>query len=149
MFCVFSKKTITFSFLQIWVMAFCVTFVFTVTLSVFPAVTADVRTIFSQKWGNTFPPFNDQNRSLLHLTHNRLYTHTQTLLLLCKLSMPLYVLLRAFLYLSVLLLDFQHQRLARTDHHHIDTLGECLVASCLHMIAMFLLHSLCYHWMIC
>uniref|UniRef100_A0A8C2YXM7 Solute carrier family 29 member 2 n=1 Tax=Cyclopterus lumpus TaxID=8103 RepID=A0A8C2YXM7_CYCLU len=29
---------------QIWVMAFCVTFVFTVTLSVFPAVTADVRT---------------------------------------------------------------------------------------------------------
>uniref|UniRef100_A0A671XNU2 Equilibrative nucleoside transporter 2-like n=1 Tax=Sparus aurata TaxID=8175 RepID=A0A671XNU2_SPAAU len=54
MFCVFSKKTITFSFLQIWVMAFCVTFVFTVTLSVFPAVTADVRTIFSQKWERFF-----------------------------------------------------------------------------------------------
>lgn len=35
---------------QIWVMAFCVTFVFTVTLSVFPAVTADVKTIF-HSWG--------------------------------------------------------------------------------------------------
>lgn len=32
-------------------MAFCVTFVFTVTLSVFPAVTADVRTAFPGKWG--------------------------------------------------------------------------------------------------
>lgn len=32
-------------------MAFCVTFVFTVTLSVFPAVTADVKTVFSEKWG--------------------------------------------------------------------------------------------------
>lgn len=36
---------------QIWVMAFCVTFVFTVTLSVFPAVTADVKTSFPGKWG--------------------------------------------------------------------------------------------------
>lgn len=42
----------SFARLQIWVMAFCVTFVFTVTLSVFPAVTADVKTIFSANWGN-------------------------------------------------------------------------------------------------
>uniref|UniRef100_A0A8C6WU76 Solute carrier family 29 member 2 n=1 Tax=Neogobius melanostomus TaxID=47308 RepID=A0A8C6WU76_9GOBI len=40
--------------LQIWVMAFCVTFVFTVTLSVFPAVTADVRTVFPGKWEHYF-----------------------------------------------------------------------------------------------
>uniref|UniRef100_A0A8C4I801 Equilibrative nucleoside transporter 2 n=1 Tax=Dicentrarchus labrax TaxID=13489 RepID=A0A8C4I801_DICLA len=39
---------------QIWVMAFCVTFVFTVTLSVFPAVTADVRTSFPGKWERFF-----------------------------------------------------------------------------------------------
>lgn len=39
---------------QIWVMAFCVTFVFTVTLSVFPAVTADVKTAFP-KWGTQAP----------------------------------------------------------------------------------------------
>uniref|UniRef100_A0A8D3E1S3 Equilibrative nucleoside transporter 2-like n=1 Tax=Scophthalmus maximus TaxID=52904 RepID=A0A8D3E1S3_SCOMX len=38
----------------IWVMAFCVTFVFTVTLSVFPAVTADVKTIFPGKWERFF-----------------------------------------------------------------------------------------------
>uniref|UniRef100_A0A8C9YWT2 Solute carrier family 29 member 2 n=1 Tax=Sander lucioperca TaxID=283035 RepID=A0A8C9YWT2_SANLU len=42
----------------IWVMAFCVTFVFTVTLSVFPAVTADVRTSFPGKWGMSFPQFH-------------------------------------------------------------------------------------------
>lgn len=36
---------------QIWVMAFCVTFVFTVTLSVFPAVTVDVKTVYPGKWG--------------------------------------------------------------------------------------------------
>uniref|UniRef100_A0AAY4A863 Uncharacterized protein n=1 Tax=Denticeps clupeoides TaxID=299321 RepID=A0AAY4A863_9TELE len=34
----------------IWVMAFCVTFVFTVTLSVFPAVTVDVKTAYGKKW---------------------------------------------------------------------------------------------------
>uniref|UniRef100_A0A665TK22 Equilibrative nucleoside transporter 2-like n=1 Tax=Echeneis naucrates TaxID=173247 RepID=A0A665TK22_ECHNA len=38
----------------IWVMAFCVTFVFTVTLSVFPAVTADVKTSFPGKWERFF-----------------------------------------------------------------------------------------------
>lgn len=32
-------------------MAFCVTFVFTVTLSVFPAVTADVKTAIEGNWG--------------------------------------------------------------------------------------------------
>lgn len=42
---------------QIWVMAFCVTFVFTVTLSVFPAVTADVKTIF-HSWGMRPPPLS-------------------------------------------------------------------------------------------
>uniref|UniRef100_A0A3B3ZHL9 Uncharacterized protein n=1 Tax=Periophthalmus magnuspinnatus TaxID=409849 RepID=A0A3B3ZHL9_9GOBI len=42
------------SSLQIWVMAFCVTFVFTVTLSVFPAVTADVKTAFPEKWERYF-----------------------------------------------------------------------------------------------
>ncbi|XP_007555925.1 equilibrative nucleoside transporter 1-like [Poecilia formosa] len=36
-------------------MAFCVTFVFTVTLSVFPAVTVDVKTAFPHgKWGHIF-----------------------------------------------------------------------------------------------
>uniref|UniRef100_A0A673BMN4 Equilibrative nucleoside transporter 2-like n=1 Tax=Sphaeramia orbicularis TaxID=375764 RepID=A0A673BMN4_9TELE len=39
---------------QIWVMALCVTFVFTVTLSVFPAVTADVKTAFPGKWERFF-----------------------------------------------------------------------------------------------
>ncbi|KAJ0006429.1 hypothetical protein NQD34_013702 [Periophthalmus magnuspinnatus] len=39
---------------KIWVMAFCVTFVFTVTLSVFPAVTADVKTAFPEKWERYF-----------------------------------------------------------------------------------------------
>uniref|UniRef100_A0AAQ5XMY9 Solute carrier family 29 member 2 n=1 Tax=Amphiprion ocellaris TaxID=80972 RepID=A0AAQ5XMY9_AMPOC len=38
----------------IWVMAFCVTFVFTVTLSVFPAVTVDVKTSFPGKWERFF-----------------------------------------------------------------------------------------------
>ncbi|XP_023682477.1 equilibrative nucleoside transporter 2-like isoform X1 [Paramormyrops kingsleyae] len=41
---------------KIWVMAFCVTFVFTVTLSVFPAVTADVKTKFSGTWESYFTP---------------------------------------------------------------------------------------------
>lgn len=42
-------------FFQIWVMAFCVTFVFTVTLSVFPAVTVDVKTLFPGEWGKSEP----------------------------------------------------------------------------------------------
>lgn len=49
--CFFNLILKSFSLPQIWVMAFCVTFVFTVTLSVFPAVTADVKTIFPGKWG--------------------------------------------------------------------------------------------------
>uniref|UniRef100_A0A8C2AKZ6 Solute carrier family 29 member 2 n=1 Tax=Cyprinus carpio TaxID=7962 RepID=A0A8C2AKZ6_CYPCA len=40
----------------IWVMAFCVTFVFTVTLSVFPAVTVDVKTVYGGKWERYFIP---------------------------------------------------------------------------------------------
>uniref|UniRef100_A0AAR2LLB3 Solute carrier family 29 member 2 n=1 Tax=Pygocentrus nattereri TaxID=42514 RepID=A0AAR2LLB3_PYGNA len=41
---------------EIWVMAFCVTFIFTVTLSVFPAVTVDVKTVYSGKWELYFSP---------------------------------------------------------------------------------------------
>ncbi|XP_072526200.1 equilibrative nucleoside transporter 2 [Salminus brasiliensis] len=41
---------------KIWVMAFCVTFVFTVTLSVFPAVTVDVKTVYPGKWERYFIP---------------------------------------------------------------------------------------------
>lgn len=41
-----TKASVIEVFKKIWVMAFCVTFVFTVTLSVFPAVTADVKTSF-------------------------------------------------------------------------------------------------------
>lgn len=48
------KASVIEVFKKVWVMAFCVTFVFTVTLSVFPAVTADVRTIFSAKWERFF-----------------------------------------------------------------------------------------------
>ncbi|KAM9717965.1 equilibrative nucleoside transporter 2-like [Menidia menidia] len=49
-----AKASVTEVFKKIWVMAFCVTFVFTVTLSVFPAVTADVRTAFPGKWERFF-----------------------------------------------------------------------------------------------
>ncbi|XP_076580485.1 equilibrative nucleoside transporter 2-like [Chaetodon auriga] len=49
-----AKASVREVFKKIWVMAFCVTFVFTVTLSVFPAVTADVRTSFSAKWERFF-----------------------------------------------------------------------------------------------
>ncbi|XP_068569730.1 equilibrative nucleoside transporter 2-like [Cebidichthys violaceus] len=49
-----AKASVIEVFKKIWVMAFCVTFVFTVTLSVFPAVTADVRTSFPGKWGRFF-----------------------------------------------------------------------------------------------
>ncbi|XP_061665161.1 equilibrative nucleoside transporter 2-like [Syngnathoides biaculeatus] len=38
------KASVVQVFKKIWVMAFCVTFVFTVTLSVFPAITVDVKT---------------------------------------------------------------------------------------------------------
>ncbi|XP_053475005.1 equilibrative nucleoside transporter 2-like [Ictalurus furcatus] len=41
---------------KIWVMAFCITSVFTVTLSVFPAVTVDVKTVYEGKWENYFIP---------------------------------------------------------------------------------------------
>ncbi|XP_044040540.1 equilibrative nucleoside transporter 2 isoform X2 [Siniperca chuatsi] len=49
-----AKASVVEVFKKIWVMAFCVTFVFTVTLSVFPAVTADVRTSFPEKWERFF-----------------------------------------------------------------------------------------------
>ncbi|XP_024143920.1 equilibrative nucleoside transporter 2 isoform X1 [Oryzias melastigma] len=49
-----AKASVLQVFRKIWVMAFCVTFVFTVTLSVFPAVTADVKTAFPGKWENYF-----------------------------------------------------------------------------------------------
>ncbi|KAK5848634.1 hypothetical protein PBY51_006231 [Eleginops maclovinus] len=49
-----AKASVKEVFKKIWVMAFCVTFVFTVTLSVFPAVTADVRTSFPGKWERFF-----------------------------------------------------------------------------------------------
>ncbi|XP_041099221.1 equilibrative nucleoside transporter 2-like [Polyodon spathula] len=41
---------------QIRVMAFCITFVFTVTLSVFPAVTVDVKTVYTGAWERYFTP---------------------------------------------------------------------------------------------
>lgn len=49
-----AKSSVMEVFKKIWVMAFCVTFVFTVTLSVFPAVTADVKTAFPGKWERFF-----------------------------------------------------------------------------------------------
>ncbi|XP_068164769.1 equilibrative nucleoside transporter 2-like [Antennarius striatus] len=49
-----TKSSVLEVFKKIWLMAFCVTFVFTVTLSVFPAVTADVKTIFSKNWERFF-----------------------------------------------------------------------------------------------
>ncbi|XP_035531409.1 equilibrative nucleoside transporter 2 [Morone saxatilis] len=49
-----AKASVIEVFKKIWVMAFSVTFVFTVTLSVFPAVTADVRTSFPGKWERFF-----------------------------------------------------------------------------------------------
>lgn len=47
------------------------------------------------------------------------------------LSLAVHPLLRALLYLGVLLLDFQHVRLARPDHHLLHTLGEYLIRSSL------------------
>ncbi|XP_058480890.1 equilibrative nucleoside transporter 2 isoform X1 [Solea solea] len=49
-----AKASIVEVFRKIWVMAFCVTFLFTVTLSVFPAVTVDVRTSFPGNWERYF-----------------------------------------------------------------------------------------------
>ncbi|XP_049599296.1 equilibrative nucleoside transporter 2 isoform X2 [Syngnathus scovelli] len=50
-----AKASIFEVFKKIWVMAFCVTFVFTVTLSVFPTVTVDVRTTaLPGKWDDYF-----------------------------------------------------------------------------------------------
>ncbi|TMS02361.1 Equilibrative nucleoside transporter 2 [Larimichthys crocea] len=49
-----AKASIIEVFRKIWKMAFCVTFVFTVTLSVFPAVTVDVRTSFPGNWERYF-----------------------------------------------------------------------------------------------
>ncbi|XP_054914660.1 equilibrative nucleoside transporter 2 isoform X2 [Poeciliopsis prolifica] len=49
------KASVLEVFKKIRVMAFCVTFVFTVTLSVFPAVTVDVQTAFPDgRWGRFF-----------------------------------------------------------------------------------------------
>ncbi|XP_041841492.1 equilibrative nucleoside transporter 2 isoform X2 [Melanotaenia boesemani] len=49
-----AKASVLEVFRKIWVMAFCVTFVFTVTLSVFPAVTVDVKTWFPGRWERFF-----------------------------------------------------------------------------------------------
>lgn len=49
-----AKASVIEVFKKIWVMAFCVTFVFTVTLSVFPAVTVDIKTAFPGKWEQFF-----------------------------------------------------------------------------------------------
>ncbi|XP_026071529.1 equilibrative nucleoside transporter 2 isoform X1 [Carassius auratus] len=50
------KSSILEVFKKIWLMAFCVTFVFTVTLSVFPAVIVDVKTVYGGKWERYFIP---------------------------------------------------------------------------------------------
>lgn len=50
-----TSRNVSFVCFQIWVMAFSVTFVFTVTLSVFPAVTVDVKTLFPGRWGTMKP----------------------------------------------------------------------------------------------
>ncbi|XP_022537635.2 equilibrative nucleoside transporter 2 [Astyanax mexicanus] len=51
-----TKSSVLEVFKKIWVMAFCVTFVFTVTLSVFPAVTVDVKTAYPGNWEPYFIP---------------------------------------------------------------------------------------------
>ncbi|XP_031440983.1 equilibrative nucleoside transporter 2 isoform X2 [Clupea harengus] len=50
------KLSVLEVFKKIWVMAFCVTFIFTVTLSVFPAVTVDVKTVYRGEWEKYFIP---------------------------------------------------------------------------------------------
>ncbi|KAM6949388.1 equilibrative nucleoside transporter 2-like [Aplochiton taeniatus] len=49
-----TKSSVMEVFKTIWVMAFCVVFVFTVTLSVFPAVTVDVKTVYPGNWERYF-----------------------------------------------------------------------------------------------
>lgn len=50
-----AKASVIEVFKKIWVMAFCVTFVFTVTLSVFPAITVDVKTTSEgENWESYF-----------------------------------------------------------------------------------------------
>ncbi|XP_041925592.1 equilibrative nucleoside transporter 2 isoform X1 [Alosa sapidissima] len=51
-----SKLSVIEVFKKIWVMAFCVTFNFTVTLSVFPAVTVDVKSAYEGEWEKYFIP---------------------------------------------------------------------------------------------
>ncbi|XP_018607460.2 equilibrative nucleoside transporter 2 [Scleropages formosus] len=51
-----ARSSVTQVLKKIWVMAFCVTFVFTVTLSVFPAVTVDVQSAFKGRWQMYFTP---------------------------------------------------------------------------------------------
>lgn len=48
------KSSVLEVFRKIWVMAFCVTFVFTVTLAVFPAVTVDVKSYYPGNWERYF-----------------------------------------------------------------------------------------------
>uniref|UniRef100_A0A6Q2Y2S7 Solute carrier family 29 member 2 n=1 Tax=Esox lucius TaxID=8010 RepID=A0A6Q2Y2S7_ESOLU len=50
------KSSVMEVFKKIWVKAFCVTFVFTITLAVFPAITVDVKTKFLGKWEPYFIP---------------------------------------------------------------------------------------------
>ncbi|XP_035266558.1 equilibrative nucleoside transporter 2-like [Anguilla anguilla] len=50
------KSSVLQVFKKIWVMAFSITFVFIVTLSVFPAVTVDVKSEFSGRWEIYFVP---------------------------------------------------------------------------------------------
>ncbi|XP_069036472.1 equilibrative nucleoside transporter 2 isoform X1 [Lepisosteus oculatus] len=50
------KSSVIQVFKKIKVMALCVTLVFTITLSVFPAVTADVKTLYPGKWEAYFIP---------------------------------------------------------------------------------------------
>ncbi|KAJ8281832.1 hypothetical protein COCON_G00043510 [Conger conger] len=50
------KSSVMHVFKKIWVMAFCITFMFVVTLSVFPAITVDVKSKFSGKWETYFVP---------------------------------------------------------------------------------------------
>lgn len=90
-------------------MAFCVTFVFTVTLSVFPAVTADVKTVF-KGWGTLAP---------MACAGGRVCAAADA-------ALPS-VLLRVLLHRRLLLPDLQPGRLVRPDCHHLRPLGECLV----------------------
>ncbi|XP_062371746.1 equilibrative nucleoside transporter 2 isoform X2 [Sardina pilchardus] len=48
------KLSVIEVFKKIWVMAFCIVFIFTVTLSVFPAVTVDVKSVYGGEWDKYF-----------------------------------------------------------------------------------------------